>query len=83
MWQVLLLSPSPERARPYAEVSERKLSEIGIFGTSSKSREDIEKFQCERLSKQLRYINQSFFQNSYSKLRNWLPCFYFDNFQSS
>ena len=25
MWQVLRLSPSPERARPYVEASERKL----------------------------------------------------------
>ena len=47
MWQVIWLSPSPEKARPYVEVSERKLRDIGFFGTSSKSREEIEKFQRE------------------------------------
>ena len=55
-----------------------------LFETSSKSSEEIEKFQQERLSKQLLYISiRAFFQNSYSKLKNWLPCFNFDNFQSA
>ena len=47
MWQVLWLSPSPEQARPYVEASERKLQDVGFFGTSSKSRAEIEKFQRE------------------------------------
>ena len=47
MWQVLWLSPSPEQARPYVEASERKLRDVGFFGTSSKSRKEIEKFQRE------------------------------------
>ena len=47
MWQVLWLSPSPEQARPYAEASERKLRDVGFLGTSSKSREESEKFQRE------------------------------------
>ena len=47
MWQVLWLSPSPEQARPYAEASERKLQDVDFFGTSSKSRKEIEKFQSE------------------------------------
>ena len=45
MWQALWLSPSPEWARPYVEDSERKLRDVGVFGTSFKSREEIEKFQ--------------------------------------
>ena len=45
MWQVLWLSPSPEQARPYVEASEQKLRDFGFFGTSSKSRKEIEKFQ--------------------------------------
>ena len=47
MWQVLWLSPSLEQARPHVEASERKLRDVGFFGTSSKSREEIEKFQRE------------------------------------
>ena len=47
MWQVLWLSSSPEQARPYVEASERKLGDVGIFLTGSKSREEIEKFQRE------------------------------------
>ena len=47
MWQVLWLSPSPEQARPYVEASERKLRDVGFFGTSSKSRKEIEKFERE------------------------------------
>ena len=47
MWQVLWLSPSPEQARPFVEASERKLRDVGFFGTSSNSREEIEKFQRE------------------------------------
>ena len=47
MWQVLWLSPSPEQARPYVEASERKLRDVSVFGTSSKSREEIGKFQRE------------------------------------
>ena len=31
MWQVLWLSPSPERARSYVEASERKLRDFGFF----------------------------------------------------
>ena len=31
MWQVLRLSPSPERARPYVEFSERKLQDFGFL----------------------------------------------------
>ena len=46
-WQVLWLSTSPKQARPYVEASERKLQDVGFFGTSSKSREEIEKFQRE------------------------------------
>ena len=56
MWQVLWLSPSPEQARPYAEASERKLRDVGFFGTYSRSKEEIKKFQRERVSKQLIYI---------------------------
>ena len=41
------LSPSPEQARPYVEASERKLRDVGFFGTSSKSKEEIKKFQRE------------------------------------
>ena len=44
MWQVLWLSPSPEKARPYVEASERKLRDVGFFGTSSKAREEIKTF---------------------------------------
>ena len=44
---MVILSPSPEQARPYVEASERKLEEVGFFGTSSKSRKEIEKFQRE------------------------------------
>ena len=40
MWQVLRLSPSSEWARPYFEASERKLREVGFFGTSSKLKEE-------------------------------------------
>ena len=50
MWQVLWLSPSSERTRPYVENSERKLRDVGFFGTSSKSKEEIKKFQRERVS---------------------------------
>ena len=57
MCQVL----SPERDRPYVEASERKLQEVGFFGTSSQSREEIEKLQRESLSKHLLYISISFF----------------------
>ena len=53
MWQVLRLSPSSERARPYVEASERKLRDVGFFETSSKSKKEIKKFQRERVSKQL------------------------------
>ena len=56
MWQVLWLSPSPERTRSYVEISERKLRDVGFFGTSSKSKDEIKKFQCEKVSKQLLYI---------------------------
>ena len=48
MWQILRLSPSLERARPYVEASERKLRDVGVFGTSSKSKEEIKKIQRER-----------------------------------
>ena len=47
MRQFLWLSPSPEQARPHVEASERKLRDVGFFLTSSKSREEIEKFQRE------------------------------------
>ena len=50
MWHVLWLSPSSERTRPYVETSERKLRDVGFFGTSSKSKEEIKKFQRERVS---------------------------------
>ena len=55
MWQVLRLSPSLERAGIYVEASERKLRvrDVGFFGTSSKLKEEIKKFQRERVSKQL------------------------------
>ena len=56
MWQVLWLSPLSERTRPYVEASERKLRDVGFFGTSSKSKEEIKNFQRERVSKQLLYI---------------------------
>ena len=56
MWQVLRLSPSLERARPYAEASKRKLRDIGFFGTGSKSKAEIKKFQRKRVSKQSIYI---------------------------
>ena len=57
MWQALQLSPSLERARPYVEeISERKLRDVGFFGTGSKSNEEIKKFQRERVSKRLIYI---------------------------
>ena len=56
MWQVLRLSPSPERARPYVETSQRKLRDVVFFGTSSKSNKGNKKFQRERVFKQLIYI---------------------------
>ena len=56
MWQVLWLSPSLERARLYIEASERKLREVGIFGTSSKSKDEIKKLKHRQVSKQLIYI---------------------------
>ena len=56
MWEVLWLSRSSERTRPYVETLERKLREVGFLGTSSKSNEEIKKFQRERVSKQLLYI---------------------------
>ena len=57
IWQVLRLSSSPERARPYVEASERKLPDIGFFGTSStEKKEGIKKLQLERVSKQTIYI---------------------------
>ena len=65
MWQVLLLSPSLERARPYVEGSERKLRDFGFFGTSSKSKEEIKKFQRELVSEQLSYISI----RAFSKIR--------------
>ena len=55
MWQVLWLSPSPERIRPYVEASERKLRDVGFFGTGCKSKEEIKKSQREQVSKQLLY----------------------------
>ena len=57
MWQVLWLSPSPEQARPYVEASELQLQDVGFLGTSSKSREEIEKFQREAVALN---FNQSF-----------------------
>ena len=66
MWQVERLSPSLEQARPYVEASERKLREVGFLGTSSKSKEEIQKFQRERASKQLIYI----LIRASSKIRN-------------
>ena len=84
IWQVLRLSPSPERARSYVETSERKFRDVGFFGTRAKSKEEIKKFQRGRISEQLLYIVlRAFPKNSYSKLRNWLSYFYFDNFQST
>ena len=56
MWQVPRLSTSPELARPYVKASERKLRDVGFFGTSSNSKEEIKEFQCERVSEQLLYI---------------------------
>ena len=56
MWQVLRLSPSLEWTRPYVEASKRKLRDVGCFGTSSKSKEEIKNFKRERVSKQLIYI---------------------------
>ena len=57
MWQALRLSTSVERARPYVEASERKFRDVGFsFGASSKSKEEIKKFQLKRVSKQLIYI---------------------------
>ena len=63
MRQVLWSSPSLERVRPYTEASERKLLDVRFLGTSFKSREEIENFQPEPLSKQL-HFKQSFFPNS-------------------
>ena len=65
MWQILRLSPSPERASPYVKASERKLWDVGFFETGSKSREEIEKFQREWLSKQLLYTSIG----AFSKIR--------------
>ena len=45
-----------ERAMPYVEASERKLRDVGLFLTSSMSKEEIKKFQRERVSKQSIYI---------------------------
>ena len=56
MWQVLRLSPLPERARPQVETSKRNLRDVGFFGTSSKSKEEIKKFQREHVFNQLLYI---------------------------
>ena len=56
MSQVLRLSSSLEKARGYVEASERKLRDFGFFGTSSKSKKEIKKFQRERVSKQLIFI---------------------------
>ena len=62
MWQVLRSSPSLEQARPYVEASERKLRDVGFFGTSFKSKEEIKKFQRKRVSKQLiQHFYQRFF----------------------
>ena len=84
MWQVLWLSPSSERTRPYFETSERKLRGIAFFGTGSKLKDEIEKFHsAKEFPSSALYLNQSFFKNSYSTLRNCLPYFYFDNFQST
>ena len=41
MWQVPRLSPSLERARPHVEASERRLRDVGFFGTCPKSKEEI------------------------------------------
>ena len=42
------LSPSPEQARPYVEASNKScVTSFFFFGTSSKSRKDIKKFQRE------------------------------------
>ena len=57
MWQVLRLSPSLKRAMLYVEASERKLRDNSFFGTSSKSKKGIKKFQREQVSKQSIYIS--------------------------
>ena len=36
MWQVLRLSPSLERARPYVEASEQKVRDVGFLERVSK-----------------------------------------------
>ena len=56
VWQVQRLSPSSEQARSYVEGSKRKLRDVSFFGTSSKSKKEIKKFQRELVSKQLLYI---------------------------
>ena len=57
MWHVLwLITIRLERTRPYVETSQRKLRDVSFFGTSSKSKEEIKKFQREKLSQQLLYI---------------------------
>ena len=66
-WAQRTVSPiSLERARPYVGASERKLRDVGFFfGTSSKSKEEIKKFQRERVSKQSIYISI----RAFSKIR--------------
>ena len=38
MWEVLWSSPSAQHAKPSVEASERKLRDVGFFGTFSKSK---------------------------------------------
>ena len=45
MWQGLLSSQSPDQARLFVEAFEQQLRDVVFFGTSSKSREETEKFQ--------------------------------------
>ena len=86
MWQVLWLSPSPspEQAGPYVEASERMLRDVGFLElVPSQGRQSKNSNLNNFLSSCFRFSSELFFQNSYSKLRNWLPCFDFDNFQST
>ena len=54
--QYLISCQTSERDWPYFEASEKKLRDVSLFGTSSKSKEEMKNFQRKRVSKQLIYI---------------------------
>ena len=54
-----------------------------FFGTNPSQGEKSKNSNMNKFLSSCFKFNQSFFHNSYSKLRNWLPCFYFATFQST